>query len=159
MKAYSLELRQQILPACEARLGSQRAIAHLFGVSQSFVEKLVHRRRTTGTMAALPPGGGRQPLGETPILALVRVVVQAQPDATHEALCRRLQAQRGLRLSLPTLSRLLQRLGLPRKQSRFTRPRGRPRGSSRRAPPTDSGARRSTPGACRSSMRRASSWR
>jgi transposase len=147
MKAYSLDLRQKILRACEARLGSQRAIAHLFGVSQSFVERLVHRRRTTGTMAALPHAGGRKPLCDTPILALVRVFVQEQPDATLEELCRRLQAQRGLRLSLPTMSRLLQRLGLPRKKSRFTRPSGRPRGSSKRAPPTDNDSRRSTHGA------------
>jgi hypothetical protein len=39
MKAYSLDLRQKILRACDHRLGSQRNIAMLFGVSQSFVEK------------------------------------------------------------------------------------------------------------------------
>jgi transposase len=48
MKAYALDLRQKILRACDQRLGSQRAIAALFGVSQSLVEKLLRRRRTTG---------------------------------------------------------------------------------------------------------------
>ncbi len=39
MKAYSLDLRQKILRACDQQVGSQRAIATLFGVSQSFIEK------------------------------------------------------------------------------------------------------------------------
>jgi hypothetical protein len=39
MKAYSLDLRQKILRACDQRLGSQHAIAILFGVSLSFVEQ------------------------------------------------------------------------------------------------------------------------
>ena len=41
MKAYSLDLRQKILRAYDQPLGSQRALAALFGVSQSFVEKLL----------------------------------------------------------------------------------------------------------------------
>ena len=44
MKAYSLDPRQKILRACDERFGSQQAIAALFGVSQSFVEKLLRRR-------------------------------------------------------------------------------------------------------------------
>ncbi len=85
LKAYSLDLRQKILRACDAGLGSQRASAHLFGVSQSFVEKLLRRRRTTGTMTALPHGGGRTPTCDTATLAtlaLVRGFVQKQPDVT-----------------------------------------------------------------------------
>jgi hypothetical protein len=40
MGTYSMDLRPKILRACERRLGSQRALADLFGVSLSFVEKL-----------------------------------------------------------------------------------------------------------------------
>lgn len=42
----------------------QHAIAELFGVSRSFVEKLLQRRRLTGEGAALPHGSGRRPLCE-----------------------------------------------------------------------------------------------
>lgn len=59
--AYSTDLRQKIVRAYDAQLGSQRAIAELFGVSRSFVEKLLARRRSTGEITALPHGGGRQP--------------------------------------------------------------------------------------------------
>jgi transposase len=60
MKVYSLDLRQKILRAYDQRLGSQRALAALFGVSQSCVEKLVRRRRTTRDIAPRPHAGGRR---------------------------------------------------------------------------------------------------
>jgi transposase len=66
MAAYSIDLRQKILHACERRLGSQRALADLFGVSLSFVEKPVRRHRTTGDIAPKPHAGGQRPrLGAT----------------------------------------------------------------------------------------------
>jgi hypothetical protein len=45
----------------------------------------LRRRRTTGTMTALPHGGGRTPTCDTATLAtlaLVRGFVQKQPDVT-----------------------------------------------------------------------------
>jgi transposase len=82
MKAYSLDLRQKILRASEQGLGSQRAIAALFGVSQSFVEKLLRRRRASGDIAPRPHAGGRRALGDEAALAQVRQSVPAHPDAT-----------------------------------------------------------------------------
>jgi transposase len=58
MVSYSIDLRQKILHACERRLGSQQAIAHIFGVSLSYVEKLLRRYRTTGELTPKPHGGG-----------------------------------------------------------------------------------------------------
>ena len=58
MAAYSIDLRQKILHAYERRLGSQRALAHVFGVSLAFVEKVLRQHRTIGTMArSLMPEG------------------------------------------------------------------------------------------------------
>ena len=144
MKAYSFDLRQKILRACDAGLGSQRTIARLFGVSQSFVEKLARRRRTTGTIAALPHGGGRKPTCNAVTQALVRGFVREQPDATLAELCARLHTQQRLRVSVPTMCRLLARLGLPRKKRRSMRPSARPSGSSKPAQPTSSRSPRST---------------
>jgi transposase len=64
MKAYSLDLRQKILRACDQRLGSQRAIAALCGVSQSVVETRLRRRRATGDISPRPDAGGRRALCE-----------------------------------------------------------------------------------------------
>jgi transposase len=82
MKAYSLDLRQKILRAYDQRLGSQRALAALFGVSQSFVEKLLRRRRTSGDIAPRPHAGGRRAICHEAALAVVRRLVHEQPDAT-----------------------------------------------------------------------------
>jgi transposase len=146
MKPYSLDLRQKILRAYDQRFGSQRALAALFGVSQAFLEKLLHRRRTTGQIAARPHAGGRQPRCDTTALAVVRQLVLEQPDATLAELCSQLQQRQGLRVSVATMCRLLQRLDLPRKKSRFMPPSVRPRGSSTPAQPIASGSPRSLSG-------------
>lgn len=61
MAAYSIDLRQKILHAYERRLGSQRALAHGFGVTLAFVEKGVRQPRTIGTIAPKPHAGGQKP--------------------------------------------------------------------------------------------------
>jgi transposase len=88
----------------------------LFGVSQSFLEKLLHRRRTTGEVAPRPHAGGRQPRYNAAALAFVRRVVLTQPDATPDELCTQLQQRLGLQVSVATMCRMVQRLGLPRKK-------------------------------------------
>ena len=147
MKPYSLDRREKILRAYDAQLGSQRALAALFGVSRTFVEKLLQRRRTTGTIAPRPHAGGRKPSCDAAAREAVRQLLCEQADATLEELCTRLVQRQGLRVSVPTMSRLLTRLGLPRKKSRFTLPNGTRRGSSKRARTTGRGSRPSPPGA------------
>jgi transposase len=135
MKPYSLDLRQKILHAYDHKLGSQRALAALFGVSHAFFEQLLRRRRTTGEMAPRLHAGGRQPLCDPAALALVRQLVREQPDATLAELCAQLQHRRGLRLSVATMCRVLQRLGLPRKKSPFMPASATRPGSSRPVSP------------------------
>jgi transposase len=159
MKAYSLDLREKILRAYDQRLGSQRALATLFGVSQSFVEKLLRRRRTSGTIAPRPHAGGRRALCDEAALAVVHRLVHEQPDATLAELCERLWAQQGLRVSVPTMGRLVIVLKLPRKKSRSTPMNAKPNESSRRARPIRQRSRHSTPRASSSSMNRASTSR
>jgi transposase len=155
MKAYSLDLRQKILRAWDQRLGSQRAIATLFGVSQSFVEKLLRRRRATGDISPRPHAGGRRAICEATALAHVRQLVHKHPDATLAELAAQLDAQHGLRVSVPTMGRIVLHLKLPRKKSRSTPMSARPNGSSRLARPIRKRPRRSTSRASSSSMNRA----
>ena len=133
MKAYSLDLREKIIRAYDAHRGSQRALAALFGVSRAFVENLLRRRRTTGTIAPRPHAGGRQPSCDRAAREMVALILREQPDATLEELCAQLGQRRGVWVSVPTMSRLLTRLGLPRKKNHFTPPSVTRRGSSRRA--------------------------
>jgi transposase len=145
MKPYSLDLREKVLRAYDEHRGSQRALAALFGVSRAFVEKLVQRRRTTGLIAPRPHAGGRKPSYDQAAVAVVRQVLHEQADATLVELCEQLGHQRGLWMSVSTMSRLLRRLGLPRKKSRSTRLNGTRRGSSRHGRTT---GRSSTPLTC-----------
>jgi transposase len=159
MKAYSLDLRQKILRACDQRLDSQRNIAMLFGVSQSFVEKLLRRRRATGDISPRPHAGGRRALCDATALAHVRRLVHEHPDATLAELSVQLETQHGLRVSVPTMGRIVLHLQLPRKKSRSTPMNARPTGSSRHAQPIRKRSRRSTPRASSSSMKQASTSR
>jgi transposase len=144
-KASSLDLRQKILPTYDQRLGSQRAIATLFGVSPSYIEQLLRRQHSTGNIAPRPHAGGRRTLCDESARALVRPFVEEHPGATLAECCAWLFAQRGLRLSVPTMGRLGIALGLPRKKSRSAPANETPSASSRRERPVKGQSRRSTP--------------
>jgi transposase len=134
MKTYSTDLRQKLIHAYQRRLGSQRALADLFGVSVSFVEKLLRRHRRTGAVAPKPHAGGHKRRLDAAAEMVMREAVRATPDITLEALCARVADTLGLRVSVPTMCRALQRLGLPRKKSRFTRVNATHHASSRPGP-------------------------
>jgi transposase len=86
MRAYSPDLRQKIVQAYDRGIGSQAYVAKTFGVSHSFVEKLLRRRRTLGTVAPLAHGGGRRRILDQQAQQELREVVRQQPDATLEEL-------------------------------------------------------------------------
>jgi transposase len=132
MAASSIDLRQKILHAYERRLGSQRALAHLFGVSLAFVEKVLRQHRRTGAMAPKPHAGGQRPRLDEATQLLLRQLVRDDPDRTLHELCTHIAAETGVRVSVPTMCRVLQRLGLPRQKSRSTRQHVTPSGSSTR---------------------------
>ena len=136
MAAYSIDLRQKILRAYERRVGSQRAIANLFGVSVSFVEKLWRRYRTVGDIAPKPHAGGQRPRLDPKAQTGVCGVLHDNPDATLAELCAWVATATGVRVRVATMCRLLQRLGWPRKKRRSTRLSVTRHVSSRRGRPT-----------------------
>ena len=84
MAAYSIALRQKILHAYERRLGSQRALAHVCGVSLSSIEQVLRRDRTTGEAGPKPHAGGQKPRWGAAAQVLLCQRVHAHPDATWE---------------------------------------------------------------------------
>src|SRR6266511_5157368 len=85
------------------------------------------------TAAARPHAGGRRAICDEAALAVVRRLVHEPPDATMAEVCERLLAQRGLRVSGPTMGRLVIARGLPRNRRRSTPASATPNASSRRA--------------------------
>jgi transposase len=136
MAAYSIDLRQKLVFAYERRLGSQHALADVFSVSLSFVEKVLRRYRTTGELGPKPHAGGQKPHVDAAAQAFIRQVVHDHPDATLEELCTWLADTTGVRVSLATMCRVVQRLALPRKKNRTMRRSATRHASGRRGQTT-----------------------
>ena len=126
MKAYSLALRERVAAACGQPGSRAVAVAAQFSVSVSFVEKLLHRQRATGSVAALPPRSGPAPdLGDR-ARAELRACLRQEPDATLAELCTWLAAIGGPAVSQSTLWRAVQALGWRRKKRASTPPNATP---------------------------------
>jgi transposase len=128
MTPYSIDLRQKIIAALDRGVGSQRTVAELFGVSLSFVERLLQRQRATGTLAPRPHAGGPPRCLDETDERLIRQCLEQQPDLTLDELRQTLAQQNGKSVSRATLGRAVQRLNLPRKKRRFMRRSVRPTG-------------------------------
>jgi|SRR5262245_4615006 len=113
MRAYSQDLRDRIVRACDEGWGTRQQIADVFGVSTAWVRRLLQRRRETGSFAAKPRGGGAPTKMTDDRRARLLVLVSAQPDATLAQLRDRL----GAPVHLSTVARALDRLGWPLKKS------------------------------------------
>jgi transposase len=117
MKAYSPDLCAKIAQACDERTASRRQLARQFRVSVAFIQTRLRRRRLTGRPAAAAHTGGRRGLLDAAALALVAQLIREQNDLTLAELCERAAAQRGVRVSVPTMYRALRRLRLPYNKS------------------------------------------
>ena len=118
MRAYSIDLRERVVTACDARDGTRAQIAARFSVSVTWVRKLIRRRRETGSIAPRPRGGGRAPAFDAEAAGRLREAVRADADATLEELAR----AAGVTCCASAVHRALTRLGVTRKKSRGGRP-------------------------------------
>src|SRR5580765_3671089 len=144
MEAYSLDLRERICAACDEHVETRDEVAQRFGVSRSFVQKLLKRRRSNRSIAAKPRGPGPAPLIGQKERRLLSGLVKADPDATLAELRRRLHQAGGPLVSIPTICRALQALRLVLKKRRCTRASGTRRGFWRCAGTSRSGSLRWT---------------
>jgi transposase len=104
MKPYSQDLRDRIIHTLEASQDTQPAGAERFQVSPSFVAKLWHRWRHSGSGAAKPHAGGKSRRLKDHTETLRHEVAQ-HPDAPLEALCDRVVAAQGPPVSPATICR------------------------------------------------------
>ena len=138
MAASSLDLRERIVDAVERKIGSKRKIAQLFGVHESFLYKLLRQKRDRGDIAPLPHGGGASAKLSADQRRQLSDLVAATPDATLDELREQLGKKARVAVSLSTLCRGLQALGLSRKK----RPSARPKLTQRSAPRSKPNKRR-----------------
>ena len=128
MKPYSTDLRERIAAACSAGDTSVGQVAARFSVSLSFVNKLIKRQRTSGSLAALPHRGGPSPLLDAEARAQLAACVARQPDATLDELRVLLAASGGPAVGRTTVWQGLQTLDLRRKKRASMPPSATPNG-------------------------------
>ncbi len=120
MQAYSLDLRQRVISAYENGVETILEVAERFEVSESFIKKLLRRKRTTGEIAPVGHRGGQpKRLSQKHRTWLLKTVL-AQPDITLSDLGERLLSAHCISASVPTLSRELRALNLRRKKNRWS---------------------------------------
>ena len=112
MTPYSQDLRRRILDTIQGGDGSVRQIARRFLVSVSFVTRLLHLHRSTGSLQPRPHGGGNPAVLTPEHRERLRELIRPQPEATREECRQRL----GLSCRLRTISRARSQLRLPRKK-------------------------------------------
>lgn len=113
----SIDLRQRIIAAYEAKEGSQRQLATRFKVSLSFIRDLMRHYRETGTVQPKPHGGGAVAKLGKEQLPIVEALVTAQPDALLRELCERFAKQTGVEVSVSTMHQAVCKLKLSVKKN------------------------------------------
>ena len=113
MRAYSEDLRQRVVQACDEGTLSRQEIAEHFSVSTAWIRRLLQRRRETGSFFALPGGRGPQPILTEAQLERLGKAVEKHPDATLAELKRRTR----LSCCLSTIHKALKAMGLSLKKS------------------------------------------
>ena len=153
-RAYSTDLRERVLAACEAGEGRQSEIARLYRVGERTLSGWLKLAREEGRRSPKPRRGGARPVGGE--AATLAALVAERNDATLAEYADLLAERTGVRRSASALCRALQALGLVRKKRR-SRPRsGTARTWPRRGPRGAPSRPRSTRAAWCSSTRPAS---
>jgi transposase len=117
MKAYSTDLRERVVASVESGECNIPEAARRSKVSEPSIERWLARKRTTGDCAPLPHSGGL-PRKLASAEAVIRAAVKAQPDATLQELCERVEKETKIKSDPSMMYRELVRLKLPRKKSR-----------------------------------------
>jgi transposase len=115
--AYSLDLRKKILSAWQNKEGTQRDLAERFKVSLSFIRDLLRRYRETNEIAAKPQGGDHRSKIRGEEQEQLKTMITEQNDLYLREIQETLAQQRGIQVSISSLSRTLKKLRLGRKKN------------------------------------------
>ncbi len=110
MKPYSTDLRWKIIEAKHKTNESIGQLAERFGVSYSFVSRLLKRYEATASVEPNPHGGGKLPLLNSQQIEILEQLVEEDNDATLQEYAERLTEKTGVKASLATICRCLQKL-------------------------------------------------
>lgn len=111
-QALSLDLRERIVAAYDAKEGTREEVAKRFRVSLGLVKKLVAQRNRTGDLRARYRYCGRKARLEPEQGARLKALVQREPDLTLVEIKERME----LKCTIGAIHWVLKRLGLTYKK-------------------------------------------
>lgn len=112
MGPYSMDLRERVIAAVDAKEGSLRQLARRYRIGLSTLTRWLRRRRRCHTLAPKPHGGGHPPALDDAARRRLRAAVRKHPDATLEELAQHI----GVRCSRMAIFRTLKTLRISRKK-------------------------------------------
>lgn len=115
MKPHSAEFRGEVLAACDANVGT-RAVAARFRVSESWVRRIVQRRRETGQIA--PQVAAPRPPKWRAWADWLLAKLAARPDVYLRELQAELKQELGEEVCLTTIGNACRALEQSRKKRR-----------------------------------------
>lgn len=116
MRAYSQEMRQQVLRAVDEGV-SRAQIIERFQVSRATIKRYLKQRRETGNV--LPrPIPGRPPRKKAALQVGVQELLEAHPEASQQEYCHWWEAEHGIQVSRASMSRAIHALGWTRKKGK-----------------------------------------
>lgn len=110
--AYAMEFRKVVAKAYD-ECGSSIEVAEQFNCSESWVRRLIQRRRETGSLAPRPPRLPDNKKLDDKDLSRLESLIKKTPDMTLAELAEAL----GYKVSVPTIWRATKALGLTLKKS------------------------------------------
>lgn len=110
--SYSEDLRRRVIAAWLAKEGSQRQMAQRFKVSLSFVRNLLRHYRESGQIEAKQRGGYQKPTIQDEHLSMIKSWVEGKNDLLLTELCDRFAESTGIEVSITTMHRAVEKLGL-----------------------------------------------
>jgi len=137
------DLRRKLLLAYDQGEGTSEELASRFLVSVGWAKKISAARNRTGQAERLPHRPGRKPHAGIRAQQQVRIWLVQQPDLTLAEVQQKLLGEAGVSLSLPQVWKLLRKLGLRLKKSRYTPPSEIPKPIVNSARTLSLGSRRS----------------
>ena len=111
MNAYSLDLRLKVLSAIDRGI-PRTEVVRIFGVSMPTLERYLRRRRQSGDLAPKPSPGRRPSICATveERRGLLKQL-EENSEATLQRHCELWEKERGVKVSISTMSRAVRRLG------------------------------------------------
>lgn len=133
--AYAMEFRKVVAKAYD-ECGSSIEVAEQFNCSESWVRRLIQRRRETGSLAPRPPRLPNNSKLDDKDLSRLEALIKKTPDMTLAELAEAL----GYKVSVPTIWRATKGLGLTLKKSPSMPPSRSVRTSRKRGPDGSTGS-------------------